>query len=266
MASALADPRYADGPLTEPLRAKVGEYVERLAAYQTPSGGWGYYDFETLASRPSWATSFMTAAAIVALEKTRRLDLEFPDEVTAAMHEGGIEGMLAAAVRGLERCRLPNGAYDYSIDAIPTPGRLEGINNVKGSLGRIQAGNYALTFAGSDAVPHEELLAGLDRFFEHHRFLDVARQKPVPHEAYYANAGYFYYFGHYYAARVLELLPPAERVRYQARLAREIIKTQESDGSMWDYYMQSYHRPYGTAFGVMTLMATLPDDMKVRGR
>ena len=61
---------------------------------------------------------------------------------------------------------------------------------------------------------------------------------------------------------MLELLSPAERVRYRSRLAREIIKTQEQDGSMWDYYMNSYHRPYGTAFGMMTLLATLPDELR----
>ena len=71
-------------------------------------------------------------------------------------------------------------------------------------------------------VDHDDLLEGLDEFFEHHRFLDVARKKPYPHEAYYANSGYFYFFGHYYAARILELLPVAEKVRYQARLAREV--------------------------------------------
>ena len=65
---------------------------------------------------------------------------------------------------------------------------------------------------------------------------------------------------------MLDLLDPAERVRYQARLAREVIKTQEPDGSMWDYYMNSYHRPYGTAFGLMTLKRCLPDGLQLAPR
>ena len=67
----------------------------------------------------------------------------------------------------------------------------------------------------------DSVLDGLDAFFEHHRFLDIARGKPIPHEAYYQNSGYFYFFGHFYAAGVLELLNPAEQVRYRSRLARE---------------------------------------------
>ncbi len=247
MTRALADPRYASGPLHDLMRDKARHFIDKLAAYQSPDGGWGYYDSgDSITKRPTWSTSFMTAATIVGLEEARRLGLESP------------EGMLERAVAALVRCRLPNGAYAYSVGPIPTPGNMEGINQVKGSLSRIQAGNYALQFVGHPDVDTDDVLEGLDRFFEHHRFLDVARQRPVPHEAYYANAGYFYYFGHFYAGLLVEQLAPTQRVAYRARLAHELIKTQESDGSMWDYYMNSYHRPYGTAFGLMALRRCMP--------
>jgi hypothetical protein len=190
----------------------------------------GYYDLDTLARRPSWSTSFMTATAILALHSAGRAGLPVPEE------------RRARAVAALERCRLPSGAYTYSVEAIPSPGGAEYIDQLKGSLGRTQVGNLALFVAGSPAVAHDDLLSGLDAFFEHHRFLDIARKRPYPHEAYYYNSGYFYFFGHYYAARVLELLPVAEQVRYQARLAREVVKTQEADGAMWDFYMHTYHK------------------------
>ncbi len=246
LTTALGDARLHGTPREAPMRAKCAEYIASLAAYQTPTGGWGYYDFESLARRPSWATSFETAAAVVALARARDLGMELP------------EGMLDAAIAGLERARMANGAYAYSFDPVPTYS-LEWIDNVKGSLSRIQAGNYALLRAGSKAVTREDLLRGLDQLFEHHRFLDIARKKPVPHEAYYLNSGYFYFFGHFYAARLLDLLEPAERARYAMRLAREVVKTQEKDGSMWDYNFNTYGRAYGTAFGVMTLKATLPE-------
>jgi len=139
---------------------------------------------------------------------------------------------------------------------VPGPGRLTGINQVKGSLSRIQVGNLALHRAGSELIDHEDLLSGLDAFFRDHRFLDVARKKPYPHEAYYQNSGYFYFYGHFYAAQVLEQLDPSEQVRYRSRLAREVVKTAEDDGSMWDFYINTYHKPYGTAFGVMALRRT----------
>ena len=248
---ALQHPRYADTPRREDMIEKAGHYLEGLAQTQSPDGGWGYYDFETLAQRPSWSTSFMTAVGILAMLDAKAAGLPVEEE------------RLARAVRALERCLLPTGAYTYSVNAFPRPGGLEWIDQTKGSLSRIQVGNLALVLAGSDKVDHDDLLKGLDEFFEHHRFLDVARKKPYPHEAYYANSGYFYFFGHYYAARILELLPVAEKVRYQARLAREVVKTQEADGSMWDFYINTYHKAYGTSFGVMTLLRTLPQEEPV---
>lgn len=244
--TALAHERYKDGELAPKLRAKAEQYIADLAAYQTPTGGWGYYDFDTKAQRPSWATSFETAAAIVGLVHARDLGIELP------------ENMLEAAVKGLARTRLGNGAYAYSLDTVPYHG-LEWINNVKGSLSRIQACNYALKLAGHPGITRERVLTGFDQFFEHHRFLDVARKKPIPHEAYYLNSGYFYFFGHFYAARLLDTLDEPDRARYRARLAREVVKTQETNGSMWDFYFNTYGRAYGTAFGVMTLVRTLPE-------
>ena len=33
-----------------------------------------------------------------------------------------------------------------------------------------------------------------------------------------------------------------------------LLVIQEADGSWWDYAMWDYHKPYGTAFAVMTLL------------
>ncbi|RKY18253.1 MAG: hypothetical protein DRQ55_13905 [Planctomycetota bacterium] len=231
------------------LRPRLLELAARcvtgLAETQSPDGGWGYYDFDVTTRRPSWATSFQTAAVLIELVGVRPHGVQVPD------------AMILSARRALERCRLPNGAYSYSVDPLPQVGRATGINQLKGSLSRIQTCNLALLLSGSELIDEADLIDGLDQFFEHHRFLDIARGKPVPHEAYYANSGYFYFFGHYYAACVLEHLQPAQQVSYRGRLAREIVKCQEADGSMWDYYINSYHRPYGTAFGAMTLVRTL---------
>jgi hypothetical protein len=156
----------------------------------------------------------------------------------------------------VEHCRLPNGAFTYSTSPISEIRSFESINDVKGSLGRIQVCNLAL-LRGGGKVSKEQISWGLDQFFEHHKFLDVGRMKPIPHEAYYQVAGYFYFFGHYYAGRLLEQLPPTERAKYASRLQKEILKTIEADGSMWDFYIANNTRPYGTAFGILTLGATL---------
>jgi hypothetical protein len=67
-------------------------------------------------------------------------------------------------------------------------------------------------------------------------------------------AGYFFYYGHYYAARCIEQLPAAQRPRFQDYLAHVLVPLQEADGSWWDFPMYDYHQQYGTAFAVMSLV------------
>jgi hypothetical protein len=243
---ALAEPRFEKDPRREQMRAMAVALVEHLRRWQTPSGGWAYYDTDVTSIPPVWATSFTTAAAVVAMQDARAVGIEVPS------------AMLDKAVTAIERSRLKNGAFSYSLDTIPNPSRLESIDQVKGSLCRIQVCQLALYRAGRASV--EQLEAGLDVFFHDHRFLDVARKKPIPHEAYYQNSGYFYLFGHFYAAMVLDQLPAASRARFAPKLQQEILKTQESDGSMWDFYISGYGRTYGTAFGVLGLKRSLKVD------
>jgi hypothetical protein len=224
------------------IRQAVDRLIRSLSACQSPSGGWAYYDLDTPKTRtPSWATSFTTANAVVALAEAERSGHVLP------------KGMIPAAVRALERSRLPDGGVTYSIEALPrpVPGR-EHIHNVKGSLSRIQAVNLALKAAGRD-VPDARADKGLDLLFTHHRFLDAAVSRPIPHEAYYWNSGYFYLYGHAYAARLARGLPPALRDRQLPRIQAEVLKLQDADGSFSDYPMQGYHRPYGTAFALIAL-------------
>jgi hypothetical protein len=67
-------------------------------------------------------------------------------------------------------------------------------------------------------------------------------------------AGYFFYFGHYYAARCIDLLPEKDRGPFQDQLAHILLALQEKDGSWWDYPMYNYHQEYGTAFALMSLV------------
>ena len=84
-------------------------------------------------------------------------------------------------------------------------------------------------------------------------WLDIGRKRPIPHEAWFQIAGYFHYFGHYYAALCIEQLPGENRPEFQAHLAHSLIALQEADGSWWDYPLYNYHQQYGTAFALMSL-------------
>jgi hypothetical protein len=66
-------------------------------------------------------------------------------------------------------------------------------------------------------------------------------------------AGYFYYYGHYYAALCVEELSSELAKPYRKALAGLLLPLQEKDGSWWDYPLYDYHQPYGTAFALMTL-------------
>jgi len=56
------------------------------------------------------------------------------------------------------------------------------------------------------------------------------------------------------AARLVEGLKGDARDKYAKVVADGVLKYQESDGSWWDFPMWDFHKPYGTAFAVMTLL------------
>ena len=57
----------------------------------------------------------------------------------------------------------------------------------------------------------------------------------------------------YYAGLCLDQLPPNEQPFYRHHIARLLMDRQENDGSWFDYPLYSYHKPYGTAFALLTL-------------
>jgi len=238
LARVLQDPRFGKAEARAPIEAAARTYLAKLANCR--AGGWSYYANAEAAWRPEWSTSFTTAVAVLALVDARAVGLEVSEK------------LLEPALKTIEHCRLPTGSYTYSAMAIPSPGRLEGIDNVKSALGRIQVCNLAL-LRGGRTIGVEQRTSGLDVFFEEHRFLEIGRRRPIPHEGYYAVAGYFYFFGHYYAAEVIASLPKEKREPYASQLLRVVLDTQEADGSLTDYVMHDYPRVYGTAYALLVM-------------
>lgn len=238
---ALADPRFASPEWQRKIDARGRAFMEILERSQVPEGGWGYYDDPPFTNRPKWATSFATATVIPSLE--------------AAQKRGWYADpkLRERAVAYVAGCALPNGAYEYDLNPIPRAGAGESINSIKGSLGRIQICNWSLRRCGIKFVTDDKIREGLGAFFEHHRFLDVARMRPVPHEAYYANAGYFYFFGHYYAALAINELPQTERESWHAKLRPHLVKCQYDDGSTSDFLHSRYDILASTAYAAMAL-------------
>ncbi len=239
VAHLLRAPALAEDPRRPALVAVGTQLLRDLDRWQTPLGGWGYYEGPVISVPSTWSTQFTTAAGVIAMQDARLAGLPVD------------EANYQKAVRAVAHCRLPTGSYTYNIDPISNPAGLEYINQTKGALGRIQVGNVALARAGM--LGSRDVRAGLDPFFEQHRFLAVARKKPIPHESWYAVAAYFFLFGHYYASEAIELLPADVRPRYARQLEAKLLEIQEEDGSFWDFHISTYTHAYGTAFAVMSL-------------
>jgi len=244
---AAADARFASGEWPAKLASLGKRTFAILEANQIPTGGWGYYDDPIFSQRPKWATSFSTSVVLPALQSGERLG--WVDD--ARVRE--------RATRFVSRCALPNGAYAYDLRPIPWIAG-DSINDVKGSLCRIQVANWALASVGEKKITPDRLRTGLESLLTDHRFLDVAWMRPVPHEAYYYNSGYFYLFGHYYASLVIGLLPAEEREGWHARLRPHLLKVQRADGSTSDFLTSSYMMVSGTSFLALALELGLPPD------
>jgi hypothetical protein len=232
--------RSPDHDRQQKLAALIKEQIGFLRRYESVDDGWGYYDFRVGSKRPATdSTSFMTAAALVALREARDLGVEVPEK------------LIKGAVASIHRQRLPDFSYLYG-EYLKWKPRM-GINRPGGSLGRSQACNLALRLWHDNVITDQVMKTWLDRLFSRNGWLDMGRKKPIPHESYFQVAGYFFYFGHYYAGLTIPQLPPADRPFYQDQLATVIIRLQGEDGTWWDYPMYDYHQQYGTAFALMTL-------------
>ena len=227
----------------DPRIKKAAEmHIRRLTGYETVIGGWNYYDFVLQTQTPSMGpTSFGTAAALVALYEAKQSGLELPKNLTER------------SIKRLAEMKLPNNAFLYSHDLKYRP-RLPA-NMPKGSVGRTQSGNYALWIWDAGNITPKAANESLDFFLKEHEYIQMGQKRQYPHESWYQTAPYYYYFGHYYAARLIEKLGPEGKKAYGAKLADiGILPYQLKDGSWWDFAMWDFHKPYGTAFAVMTLL------------
>lgn len=234
--------RHDDAGTRERIAELIEMQFDRLARYESVDGGWGYYDFRLGTKQPaSSSISFVNATVLVAFHEAKSIGIEPPRKV--------VDRAVAATLRQQKKSDF---SYLYGEYLKNQP--MRGINRPGGSLGRSQACNYAMRIWGDKKITDEVLDTWLHRLFARNGWLSIGRKRPIPHEAWFQVAGYFYYYGHYYGALCIEALPKSQRGLFQAHMAQTIIPKQEKDGSWWDYPLYDYHQPYGTAFAVMTLV------------
>jgi hypothetical protein len=224
----------------------IQQQFDMLSRYESVDGGWGYYDFRAQARKPtSSSISFVNGAVLVAFAEARDIGVAPPEKI------------VKRAIAAVERQKKRDFSYLYGEYLKAQP--MRGINRPGGSLGRSQCCNAALRMWGDETITDNVIKNWLYRLYVRNGWLDIGRKRPIPHESWMQVAGYFYYFGHYYAGICLEELEADERLPYQQMLAILMLERQEKNGSWWDYPLYDYHRPYGTSFALMTLQRCLPE-------
>jgi squalene cyclase len=222
------------------IREQIKKQIDLLRRYETVSGGWGYYDFEAHTQKPSGSpTSFTTATALIAFHDAQGIGIEVPQK------------LIDRAVASIQRQKKPDLSYVYGeyLKYVPQ----HPINLPGGSVGRSQACNLALRLYGDKQITDAAMKAWLLRLFARNLWLDIGRKRPIPHESWFQVAGYFFFYGHYYAAECIGQLPAEDQQELKHQLARVLLPLQEKDGSWWDYPLYNYHQQYGTAFALMSL-------------
>ncbi|MCX7427560.1 MAG: terpene cyclase/mutase family protein [Planctomycetia bacterium] len=246
--------RHDGDPATrDKIKREVEHQIELLGRYECVDGGWCYYDMNYETQKPSGPTmSFVTATVLVALADAKAMGVEAPKR------------LVDRAMESIRRQRKPDFTYCYGEYLKYRP--MHEINRPGGSVGRSQACNLAMHLWDDEKTTPAVMRTWLDRLFARNLWLDIGRKRPIPHESWFKVAGYFYYYGHYYAAATIEHLEPAERPHFQNHLAHILLGLQEKDGSWWDYPLYDYHQQYGTAFAVMSLLRCKPDGKAVDGK
>ena len=229
-----------DLALQQRMKELIRGQVDMLRRTESVDGGWGYLDFRVGAQRPATSSiSFVNATALIALLEAKEIGIEMPT------------GVVQRAIAATERQRKKDNSYLYGEYLHWQP--MRPVNRPAASIGRSQACNLALRLWGDKTITDTVLTNWLDRLIARNEWLSYGRKRPIPHESYFEVAGYFYYYGHYYAALCIEQLSAADAARYKDELAAILLPLQEKDGSWWDYPLYDYHQPYGTAFALMTL-------------
>ena len=236
-------------PMTDERRAEWGTLVDLqirlLVAYESSRGGWGYYINHPVKRPPDhWALSFMTASVLITLHEAQEAGFDVP------------RGTVATGLRALQISRGPDGGFSYSINYLPE--HSTGPNRGAGAMARTHACSLAMRLWGDPLITDDVFTNWLNRFIARIGWIDMERKKPWAHTGEYRTAGYYYYYGMYYAARVLEHLPEDDQPFYKDQLARLLVDRQDGDGTWWDFPLYDYFQGYGTALAIMSLQRCLP--------
>ncbi len=217
------------------LRKCAEEQVKALDDVASAEGGWGYIypNMYTLRPNSTTPTAFMTGTVFVAFrEAEKTFGLKSDSRI------------FRRSMLFLKSQRTKAGNYIYSKDHRYKP-QLP-INRHTGSLARSPACDLAIKMYEPDYISIRQLNDALERLWSRTGWLTMSLKKPIPHESFAQNSGYFVFYGYYYVSLCLDVLPVETLPRHAAHLTDDLIPLQEKDRSLWDYPVYNYQKFYGT--------------------
>lgn len=195
--------------------------IEELASRQKPGGGWHYYvSGDATGAASGGSTSFITAAAVLALVRARDVGVDVPD------------ALLGKALDALDRMRNDNGSYEYWIDM---GGPRQHVARRDGSYGRGPICALARFKGGRGSLAEVE--RAVDDFVDHRRILEAQRGKSLMHAGPDGEGCHYVLFDFAGAAAALAELEVEKRERVRDVLLDSILAMRTEDGAFLDYAM-----------------------------
>ena len=221
----------------KPVQTLCKNLIETLVKNEIPGGGWNY-SRSRRANRPSNASPFMTAPAVMALMRARDHGFKFD----TAVIERGLDT--------LEAARLETGAFQYSTNPERVTG--EGFEAVQGACARMAVCETALWLAGR--ADEDRVRSSVNAFLEHWEWLEKRRAQTGTHIAPYFIAPYYFFYAHTHAARALQALPEQEREALRKRILARLWQVRGEDG-LWNDRVFPRSSAFGTAMTILAFRA-----------
>ncbi|MGE4631448.1 MAG: prenyltransferase/squalene oxidase repeat-containing protein [Planctomycetota bacterium] len=221
----------------KPVQTLCKNLIETLVKNEIPGGGWNY-SRSRRANRPSNASPFMTAPAVMALMRARDHGFKFD----TAVIERGLDT--------LEAARLETGAFQYSTNPNRVTG--EGFEAVQGACARMAVCETALWLAGR--ADEDRVRSSVNAFLEHWEWLEKRRAQTGTHIAPYFIAPYYFFYAHTHAARALQALPEQEREALRKRILARLWQVRGEDG-LWNDRVFPRSSAFGTAMTILAFRA-----------
>ncbi|MEK7469391.1 MAG: HEAT repeat domain-containing protein [Planctomycetota bacterium] len=217
------------GAEKETAAKRVKKLLESVARMES-GGAWSYMPAPRL-------HTFNTAPILLSLAELKALGVAVDPK------------MMERAGAWLEKCRLGKKAvfhYGTRMEQLTSDSQPEG------SAMRSPLIELALTKAGFEKTAGR-VRESIDLFFKH---LEEVRGTSKVWESHFdasvVHDAYHYYFGCWYAARTIRLLPANDQRGLAAKLVEQVLPTQEIDGGFVDGQMQG--KSVGTALALLTLI------------